>query len=169
MLTLTGRVFLVSLPSLALRFQSRSRHFARGIRGSSPNGHSRPLSPPLQNPVLLNFHTNSVFLHSRKRPAPVMDTFFASCVRLQELPPYSVTILAYKGRPRSILWKGRNLPSWSIRKGREICHFGERKGSKRITDAFYGCQNVENRKRSGSGSCSVFGFIDLLIYLFIFV
>ena len=30
--------------------------------------------PPLQNPVLLTSHTNSVFLHSHKRPAPVTDT-----------------------------------------------------------------------------------------------
>ena len=51
-------------------------------RVSSPNGHSRSgqlyLRPPSQNPVLLNSHTNSVFSHSRKRPAPVTDTFFAS-------------------------------------------------------------------------------------------
>ena len=45
--------------------------------------------PPLQNPVLLNSHTNSVFLHSHKRPAPVTDTFFTSqgCP-LTKLPPY---------------------------------------------------------------------------------
>ena len=35
------------------------------------------LRPPSQNPVFLNSYTNSVFLHSRKRPAPVMDTFFS--------------------------------------------------------------------------------------------
>ena len=34
------------------------------------------LLPPLQNPVSLNCHTNSVFLHPRKQPARVMDTFF---------------------------------------------------------------------------------------------
>ena len=33
---------------------------------------------PSQNPVLLNSHTNSVFFHSHKRPAPVTDTFFTS-------------------------------------------------------------------------------------------
>ena len=33
----------------------------------------RPLS---QNPVFLNSQTNSVILHSRKRTAPVLDTFF---------------------------------------------------------------------------------------------
>ena len=33
------------------------------------------LRPPSQNPVLLNSHTNFLFLHSRKRPAPVTDTF----------------------------------------------------------------------------------------------
>ena len=49
-----------------------------------------------------------------------------------------------------------------------MCHFGQRKGSKGITDAFYGCQNVENRKSSGSGSCSVFGFIYLFIYLYLY-
>ena len=49
--------------------------------GSSHNGHSRKrtalLCPPSQN-------TNSVFLHSRDRPAP--DTSFAS----RELPVYEV-------------------------------------------------------------------------------
>ena len=35
------------------------------------------LQPPSQNPVLLNPHTNSVFSRSRKRPAPVTDTFLA--------------------------------------------------------------------------------------------
>ena len=34
--------------------------------------------PPSQNPVFLNSHTNSVFLHSRKRAAPGTGTFFAS-------------------------------------------------------------------------------------------
>ena len=33
---------------------------------------------PSQDPVYLNFHTNSVFLHSRKRPAPVTDTIIMS-------------------------------------------------------------------------------------------
>ena len=37
------------------------------------------LRPPLQNPLFLNSHTNSVFLQSFKQPAPpVTDTFFAS-------------------------------------------------------------------------------------------
>ena len=36
------------------------------------------LRPPSQNLVFLTSHTNSVFLHSRKRPAPVTGTFFAS-------------------------------------------------------------------------------------------
>ena len=36
------------------------------------------LPPPSQNPVFLNSHKNSIFLHSRKRPAPVTDTFFAT-------------------------------------------------------------------------------------------
>ena len=36
------------------------------------------LRPPSQKPDYFNSHTNSVFLHSRKRPAPVTDTFFAS-------------------------------------------------------------------------------------------
>ena len=35
------------------------------------------LRPPSQNPVFLNSHTNSVFLHFRKRPALVTDTFFS--------------------------------------------------------------------------------------------
>ena len=44
------------------------------------------LQPPSQNPVLLNSRTNSVFSHSRKRPAPVTDTFSRpEGVRLQEL------------------------------------------------------------------------------------
>ena len=34
--------------------------------------------PPSQNPVLLNSHTNSVFFHSHKQPAPVTDTIFTS-------------------------------------------------------------------------------------------
>ena len=54
--------------------------------GSSPNGHCRP---PSQNSLFLPSHRNSVFLHSRKRPAPVMDTFFASRgFPLTELPLY---------------------------------------------------------------------------------
>ena len=36
------------------------------------------LRPPSQKPVFLNSHTNSVSLHSDKRPAPVTDIFFAS-------------------------------------------------------------------------------------------
>ena len=36
------------------------------------------LRPPSQNPVFLNSYTFSVFFHSHKRPAPVMDTFFSS-------------------------------------------------------------------------------------------
>ena len=36
------------------------------------------LRPPSQNAVFLNSHTNSVFLHSRKQPAPVTGNFFAS-------------------------------------------------------------------------------------------
>ena len=91
--------------------------------------------------------------------------------------PFSRPVSAYKSfhRTRSLYWPIRGGPvqfcerveiSLVIRKGREICHFGQRKGSKGITDAFYGCQNVENRKRSGSGSCSVFGFIYLYLYIF---
>ena len=36
------------------------------------------LRPPSQNLVFLTSHTDSVFLHSRKRPAPVTGTFFPS-------------------------------------------------------------------------------------------
>ena len=36
------------------------------------------LRPPCQNPVWTLVHTNSVFTHSRKRPAPLVDTFSAS-------------------------------------------------------------------------------------------
>ena len=36
------------------------------------------LRPPWQNPVWTVAHTNSVLAHSRKRPAPVADTFSAS-------------------------------------------------------------------------------------------
>ena len=36
------------------------------------------LQPPSQNPFFLNPHTNSVFLHSHKQPAPFTDIFFAS-------------------------------------------------------------------------------------------
>jgi len=47
--------------------------------GSSPNGHSYEwtalLTAAFSKPVCLTFHTNSV-LNSRKRPAPVTDTFF---------------------------------------------------------------------------------------------
>ena len=47
------------------------------------------LRPPSQNPVFLNSYTNSVFSHSRKRPALVMDTFLRpDGVRLRELPLY---------------------------------------------------------------------------------
>ena len=34
------------------------------------------LRPPSQNPVSFNSHTNSVFSHSRKWPAPVTDNLF---------------------------------------------------------------------------------------------
>ena len=48
--------------------------------GSSPNRHSRKrtsyLRPPSQNPVFLNSRTNSMFLHSCKRPVPATDTLF---------------------------------------------------------------------------------------------
>lgn len=36
------------------------------------------LRAPSQNAVFLSFHKNSLFLHSRKRPAPVTGTFIAS-------------------------------------------------------------------------------------------
>ena len=36
------------------------------------------IRPPSQNPDYFNSRTNSVFLHSLKRPALVTDTFFAS-------------------------------------------------------------------------------------------
>ena len=36
------------------------------------------LRPPSQNLVFLTSHTDSVFLHSRKRPSPVTGTFFPS-------------------------------------------------------------------------------------------
>ena len=36
------------------------------------------LRPASQNPVFLNSHTNSVFLHSLKRTAPVTDIFLES-------------------------------------------------------------------------------------------
>ena len=36
------------------------------------------LKTPPRNPVFLNSHTNSVFLHSLKRPAAVTDTIFVS-------------------------------------------------------------------------------------------
>ena len=50
---------------------------------SFPTRHSRKRDrstqrPPSQNPVFLISHTNSVFLHSRKRPALATDTFFTS-------------------------------------------------------------------------------------------
>ena len=50
---------------------------------SFPNGHSRKRDrstqrPPSQNPVFLNSHTKSLFLHSRKRSALATDTFFTS-------------------------------------------------------------------------------------------
>ena len=116
------------------------------------------LRPPSQNAFFLNSHTNSVFLHSRKRPASVTDTFFASRGCPLKRASTILTVLAYTGRLRSIIWKGRNFPCWSMRKGREICHFGQRKGSKGITDALvYGCQNVENWKHSVS-----------VFYIFIF-
>ena len=45
--------------------------------------------PSSQNSLLLNFHTNSVLLHSRKRPAaPPVRTPFSrpECVRIREIP-----------------------------------------------------------------------------------
>ena len=36
------------------------------------------LRPPSQNPVFLNFHTNSVFLRYRKRSARVTDSYLVS-------------------------------------------------------------------------------------------
>ena len=42
------------------------------------------LRSPSQDPVFLNSHTNSVFFHSRKRPAPVTNTFF----RVPRVPAY---------------------------------------------------------------------------------
>ena len=44
--------------------------------------------PPSQNLIFLNSHTKSEFLHSRKRSAPVSDTFFAyqGCPFTRELP-----------------------------------------------------------------------------------
>ena len=45
------------------------------------------LWPPSQNPVFLNYHTNSVFLHPGKQPASVTDTFFTfKGVCLWQLP-----------------------------------------------------------------------------------
>ena len=50
------------------------------------------LPPPSQNPVFLNSHKNSVFLHSRKRPAPVEDTWrWPGDVRLRDF--HSIQIL----------------------------------------------------------------------------
>ena len=54
------------------------------VRGSSPNAHSHKQTALLtaafnsQNPGFLNTHKNCIFLHSGRRPAQVMDTFFAS-------------------------------------------------------------------------------------------
>ena len=66
------------------------------------------LRPPSQNPLSLNFHTNSVFLHSRKRSAPVTDTCFAS----RECPPTRAsTVFLISLR---ILWRtGRNTFKFS--------------------------------------------------------
>jgi len=45
------------------------------------------LWPPSQNPVFLNSHSNYVFLHPRKQPASLTDTFFTfKGVCLWELP-----------------------------------------------------------------------------------
>jgi len=52
--------------------------------GSCPNEHcceqTAILTRPSQNSLFLPSYTNSVFLHSRKRPAPATDTFFTSWV-----------------------------------------------------------------------------------------
>ena len=52
------------------------------------------LRPPSQKPDYFNSHTNSVFLHSRKRPTPVTDTFFASrgcpLTRASTVPLYAL-------------------------------------------------------------------------------
>ena len=53
---------------------------------------------PSQDPVLLNSHTNSVFLHSRKGPAALTTPFSRpegrpEGVHLQELPLYCFNIL----------------------------------------------------------------------------
>ena len=66
------------------------------------------LRPPSQNPLSLNSHTNSVFLHSRKPPASFTDTFFAS----RECPPTRAsTVFLISLR---ILWRtGRNTFKFS--------------------------------------------------------
>lgn len=66
------------------------------------------LRPPSQKPDYFNSHTNSVFLHSRKRPASVTDTFFAS----RECPPTRAsTVFLISLR---ILWRtGRNTFKFS--------------------------------------------------------
>ena len=57
------------------------------------------LRPPSQKPDYFNSHTNSVFLHSRKRPAPVTDTFFASggcpLTRASTVPLYALKDFFY--------------------------------------------------------------------------
>ena len=57
------------------------------------------LRPPSQKPDCFNSHTNSVFLHSRKRPAPVTDTFFASrgcpLMRASTVPLYALKDFFY--------------------------------------------------------------------------
>ena len=49
--------------------------------GSSPRhtrvGGTALLMAAFTTPIFLNSHTNSVFLHSRKRPASITDNFFA--------------------------------------------------------------------------------------------
>ena len=62
------------------------------------------LRPPSQNPDLFNSHTNSVFSHSRKRPAPVTDTFFAP--RGCPLTRASTVVLLRFEKPfkKDVLW-----------------------------------------------------------------
>ena len=44
------------------------------------------------------------------------------------------------------IWKGKDFTSWSIQKGREVCHLGLWKSSKGLTDEFYGF--IKSRERS---------------------
>ena len=66
-----------ALKSLKVAVLFENRYSRRSLSGHSRKRTAGYLRPPWQNPVWTLTHTNSVCTHSRKRPAPVADSFSA--------------------------------------------------------------------------------------------